>query len=158
MAGLGEREVEMSEPEGSRDRPGGVEYERVGEEYMEQRRLQRGAAGWVLLMGLGIAYVISGEFAGWNFGLAEGGWGGLLIATVLMAVMYTAMVFALAELSTIIPTAGGGYAVGEALKLMFVITAIAVAALVVFVLGMIPQFDPANLFDIKPTDAAGASA
>lgn len=199
----------------------GVEYENVGSEYLEHRQLQRGAAGWVLLMGLGIAYVISGEFAGWNFGLAEGGWGGLLIATVLMAVMYTAMVFALAELSTIIPTAGGGYAfarramgpwggfmtgvailieyaitpaaivtfigaaveafigfggpivylifyaifvgillygVGEALKLMFVITAVAVAALLIFVVGMIPQFDPANLFDIQPTGAAGASA
>ena len=199
----------------------GVEYENVGAEYLEQRQLQRGAAGWVLLMGLGIAYVISGEFAGWNFGLAEGGWGGLLIATVLMAIMYTAMVFSLAELSTIIPTAGGGYAfarramgpwggfmtgtailieyvltpaaivtfigaaveaflgfggwivylvfyaifvglllygVGEALKLMFAITAVAVVALIVFVVGMIPHFDPANLFNIEPTNAAGASA
>src|SRR5215213_258840 len=98
----------MSESE--RRKTQGAEYENVGSEYLEQRQLQKGAAGWVLLMGLGIAYVISGEFAGWNFGLAEGGWGGLLIATVLMAVMYTAMVFALAELSTIIPTAGGGYA------------------------------------------------
>src|ERR687893_400931 len=35
--------------------------------------------------------------------------GGLLIATVLMATMYTTMVFALAELSSTIPTAGGGY-------------------------------------------------
>ena len=87
----------------------GVEYEDVGSEYLEQRRLQKGAAGWVLLAGLGVAYVISGDFAGWNFGLAQGGWGGLLIATVLMATMYTAMVFALAELSSTTPTAGGGY-------------------------------------------------
>ncbi len=85
----------------------GMEYEDVGSEYLEQRRLQKGAAGWVLLAGLGVAYVISGDFAGWNFGLAQGGWGGLLIATVLMATMYTAMVFALAELSSTIPTAGG---------------------------------------------------
>src|SRR3712207_3383722 len=76
---------------------------------MEQRQLQKGAAGWVLLAGLGVAYVISGDAAGWHFGLGEGGWGGLLIATVLMATMYTAMVFALAELSSTIPTAGGGY-------------------------------------------------
>ena len=87
----------------------GVEYENVGEEYLEQRQLRKGAAGWVLLAGLGVAYVISGDFAGWNFGLATGGWGGLLIATVLMAIMYTAMVFSLAELSSTIPTAGGGY-------------------------------------------------
>ena len=87
----------------------GAEYENVDTEYMEQRQLQSGAAGWVLLAGLGVAYVISGDFAGWNFGLAEGGWGGLLIATLLMATMYTAMVFSLAELSSTIPTAGGGY-------------------------------------------------
>ena len=83
-----------------------AEYENVGQDYMEQRQLQKGAAGWVLLAGLGVAYVISGDFAGWNFGLAEGGWGGLLIATLLMATMYTAMVFGLAELSSTIPTAG----------------------------------------------------
>jgi ethanolamine permease len=221
MAGLGEREVEMSEPEGRRERPGGVEYERVGEEYMEQRQLQKGAAGWVLLAGLGVAYVISGEFAGWNFGLAEGGWGGLLIATILMALMYTAMVYSLAELSAAIPVAGAGYGfarramgvwggfltgtaivieyaiapaaivafigayvesligfggplvylifyaifigmflygTGEALRLMFIITAVAVAAIVVFVVGMIPNFDPANMFNIAPTNAAGASS
>src|SRR3712207_7704101 len=45
--------------------------------------------------GLGIAYVISGDYAGWSFGIAEGGWGGLLIATILMGLMYTAMIFSL---------------------------------------------------------------
>ena len=87
----------------------GADYENVGSDYMEQRQLRKGAAGWVLLAGLGVAYVISGDFAGWHFGLGVGGWGGLLIATVLMATMYTTMVFALAELSSTIPTAGGGY-------------------------------------------------
>jgi ethanolamine permease len=210
-----------SEPEGRRERPGGVEYERVDREYMEQRQLQKGAAGWVLLVGLGVAYVISGEFAGWNFGLAEGGWGGLLVATILMAIMYTAMVYSLAELSAAIPVAGAGYGfarramgvwggfltgtaivieyaiapaaivafigayvesligfggplvylifyaifigmflygTGEALRLMFIITAVAVTAIVVFVIGMIPHFDLANMFNIAPTDAAGASS
>ena len=82
-------------------------------DYHEKRQLQQGAAGWVLLAGLGVAYVISGDFAGWNFGLAEGGWGGMLIATVLMATMYTCMVFSLAELSSTISTAGGGYGFGR---------------------------------------------
>ena len=97
----------MSE-RGRRSRQG-ADYENVGSEYLEQRQLQKGAAGWVLLAGLGVAYVISGDFAGWNFGLAEGGWGGMLVATLLMGTMYTAMIFALAELSSTIPTAGGGY-------------------------------------------------
>jgi ethanolamine permease len=47
--------------------------------------------------------------------------------------------------------------VGEALKLTFAITAIAVVALIVFVVAMIPEFDSSNLTDIAPTDAAGAS-
>jgi ethanolamine permease len=87
----------------------GFEYEQVGSEYMDQRQLKSGAAGWLLLAGLGVAYVISGDFAGWNFGLAEGGWGGLLIATILMATMYTAMVFGLAEMASALPVAGAGY-------------------------------------------------
>lgn len=87
----------------------GVEAERVEAGYLERRRLRTGTAGWVLLAGLGVSAVISGDYAGWNFGLAQGGFGGLLIAVVLMAVMYTAMVFGLAELGSALPTAGGGY-------------------------------------------------
>jgi hypothetical protein len=44
VAGYREREVEMSDS-GERRRAQGAEYENVGEEYLEQRRLQRGAAG-----------------------------------------------------------------------------------------------------------------
>jgi ethanolamine permease len=82
---------------------------KVGSEYFQQRELKKGAAGWVLLVGLGVAYVISGDYAGWNFGLAQGGWGGMFLATLLMATMYLCMCFSLAELSSMIPTAGGGY-------------------------------------------------
>jgi ethanolamine permease len=200
---------------------GSVDYEKVDSDYLDKRQLKRGVAGWILLAGLGVSYVISGDFAGWNFGLEQGGFGGLLIATVLMAVMYTFMVFGVAELSAAIPTAGGGYGfarramgplggfltgtailleyaiapaaiaifiggyvgeltgldgplvyaafyvvfigihllgAGEALKIMLVITAIAAAALLVFVVGMIPHFDWANLTDIAVNEqAAGAS-
>ena len=201
-----------------------VDYQQVNDDYHQHRQLKKGAAGWVLLAGLGVSYVISGDFAGWNFGLDEGGWGGLLIATVLMGVMYTCMVFGLAEMSSTLPTAGAGYGfarralgplggyatgvavlieyavapaaiavfiggyvealglfgltngwpiylvaflifiglhiwgVGEALKVMFAITAVAVLALIATVIGLIPHFDPANLTDIAVTDAAGASS
>ncbi|MCZ2818584.1 ethanolamine permease [Modestobacter sp. VKM Ac-2984] len=201
----------------------GVEAEAVDVGYLEKRQLRGGTAGWVLLAGLGVAAVISGDYAGWNFGLAEGGFGGLLIAVVLMAVMYSAMVFGLAELGSALPTAGGGYTfarralgpwggyatgvavlieyaiapaaiatfigayveslglfgitdgwwvylaayglfigihllgVGEALKVMLVIAAVAVAGLVLYLVGAVPAFDAANLTDIAPTDAAGAS-
>jgi len=189
------------------------------DDYLERRALRRGSAGWLLLTGLGVAYVVSGDFSGWNFGLAEGGFGGLAIAMVLMGLMYTCMVFALAELSSILPTAGGGYGfarralgplggfltgtailieyvlapaaisifigdyveslglfgltsgwpvylacfvifigihlwgVGEALRFSFVVTGIAVLALLVFAVGALPDFDASNLNDI-PVDAS----
>jgi len=84
-------------------------YDSVAQEYLQKRQLKQGAAGWILLAGLGVSYVISGDFAGWNFGLAQGGFGGMLIATVIMGIMYTCMVLSLAELSSSLPTAGGGY-------------------------------------------------
>jgi hypothetical protein len=52
------------------------------QEYLAKRQLKRGTAGWILLAVLGVSYVISGDFAGWNFGIAEAGWGGFAIAAV----------------------------------------------------------------------------
>tara|TARA_Y100000589_G_scaffold121763_2_gene116118 strand:+ start:2329 stop:3789 length:1461 start_codon:yes stop_codon:yes gene_type:complete len=81
----------------------------INHDYLAKRQLKKGTAGWVLLAGLGVSYVISGDFAGWNFGLAEAGWGGFAIAAVVMAIMYFALVLSLAEMSAAIPAAGGGY-------------------------------------------------
>ncbi len=86
-----------------------VEHSVSEEEYFAKRTLKKGAVGWLLLVGLGISYVISGDFAGWNFGLAQGGWGGMFIATVIVAFMYLCMSLAMSEMSTMLPTAGGGY-------------------------------------------------
>ncbi|MFD1831531.1 MULTISPECIES: ethanolamine permease [Streptomyces] len=80
-----------------------------GHDYLRRRSLRRGSAGPLLLAGLGVAYVVSGDYAGWNYGLAEGGFGGLAAATALMGLMYTCLVLSLAELSSVLPTAGGGY-------------------------------------------------
>ncbi|AFL69695.1 ethanolamine permease [Sulfurospirillum barnesii] len=81
----------------------------LNEEYLAKRQLKKGTAGWLLLAGLGISYVISGDFAGWNFGIAQAGWGGFLIASILMGTMYMLLVLSLAEMSAAIPAAGGGY-------------------------------------------------
>jgi ethanolamine permease len=202
----------------------GAEFHKEPSEYLAKRTLKRGTAGWLLLAGLGVSYVISGDYSGWNFGLAEGGFGGLLIAGVVIAGMYLAMVLGMAEMSSALPAAGGGYTfarralgpwggfatgtailieyaiapaaiatfigayveslglfgitdgwwvylavyllfigihlsgVGEALKVMFVITAIALAGLLIFTISAVGSFDAANLTDIAPTDAAGASS
>ncbi|WP_424214611.1 ethanolamine permease [Streptomyces sp. BI20] len=194
-------------------------------DYLRRRTLRRGSAGPLLLVGLGVAYVVSGDFSGWNVGLDKGGFGGLAIATALMGVMYACLVFSLAELSTILPTAGGGYGfarralgpwggfltgtailieyvlapaaivifigdyvaslrlfglssgwpvylacfvifigvhlwgVGEALRFSFVVTGIAVIALLVFAVAAFTEFDASRLTDI-PADptAVGSSS
>ncbi|MDZ7343899.1 MAG: amino acid permease, partial [candidate division KSB1 bacterium] len=91
-----------------RVRRGNIQYDHVESSYFENRKLRR-SAGWVLLWALGVGAVISGDYFGWNFGLAAGGFGGLLIATALIAMMYVSMVYCIAELSTALPHAGGFY-------------------------------------------------
>lgn len=206
--------------------PGDASPEASGTDaYLHRRTLRRGSAGWLLLTGLGVAYVVSGDFSGWNIGLSKGGFGGLAAAMVLMGVMYACLVFALAELSAILPTAGGGYGfarralgtwggfltgtailieyilapaaialfigdyveslglfgltsgwpvylacfaifigihlwgVGEALRFSLVVTAIAVAALLIFAVGAFTEFDASRLNDIPAdTSAFGSSS
>jgi ethanolamine permease len=69
----------------------------------------RRTAGVFHLWAIGVGGVISGNFFGWQTGLLTGGFGGLLIATVLIAVMYVCLVFSIAELSAALPDAGGFY-------------------------------------------------
>lgn len=203
----------------------GAEEHLESADYLQKRQLKSGTAGWLLLAGLGVSYVISGDYSGWNFGLEQGGFGGLAIAAVIIAGMYLALVLGMAELSSALPAAGGGYTfarramgpwggfatgtailieyaiapaaiatfigayveslglfgitdgwwvylaayalfigihlagVGEALKVMFVITAIALVGLIVFAIAAIGHFDVANLTNMAVDDtAAGASS
>jgi ethanolamine permease len=57
----------------------GVSYTEQSKDYFEKRQLTRSAGVWGL-WGLAIAAVISGDVSGWNFGVAAGGFGGLLVA------------------------------------------------------------------------------
>jgi ethanolamine permease len=56
---------------------------------------------------LGIAIAISGNTAGWNYGLAVGGWGGMLVAALAMVVLFLGLTQTLAELAASLPDAGG---------------------------------------------------
>jgi len=98
----------MSENENEKVRSGSASYTNVDDAYLEARQLKK-SAGWGLLWALGVGAVISGDFFGWNFGLAAAGFGGLLIATFVIAVMYFCMVFSIAEMSSALPHAGGFY-------------------------------------------------
>jgi ethanolamine permease len=87
---------------------GSVTYQEVGEEYFEKRGLRRHAGVWSL-WALGVGAVISGDYYGWNFGLDVGGFGGLLIATAVIAVMYYGLCYSIAEMSPALPHTGGAY-------------------------------------------------
>ncbi len=63
----------------------------------------------LMLWGLGVGYVISGMYFGWNLGLAEGGTLGMAIATVVVAVMYITFTLGYTELACAIPKAGGAF-------------------------------------------------
>ncbi len=92
--------------------PRGITYQKADPDYFEQRGLKRFAGAWSL-WALGVGAVISGDFFGWNFGLAAGGFGGLLVATAVVAVMYIGMCFSIAEMSPALPHTGGAYSFGR---------------------------------------------
>ena len=69
--------------------------------------LKAGALHWLQVAGLGIAIAISGNVVGWNYGLAIGGWGGMLLAALAMVVLFVGLTQTLAELAVAVPGAGG---------------------------------------------------
>lgn len=62
-----------------------------------------------MLWGLGVGYVISGMYFGWNLGLEQGGTLGLGIATFFIIILYVTFTFSYAELACAIPKAGGAF-------------------------------------------------
>ncbi|MCK6449830.1 MAG: ethanolamine permease [Alphaproteobacteria bacterium] len=125
------------------DSSGGVSYTQVDPDYFAKRSLRRHARVWSL-WALGVGAVISGHFSGWNLGLAAGGFGGMVIATVFITIMYLGLCFCIAEMSPALPHTGGaysfsrtamgpwgGFVTGLAENLEFVLT----PAVIVFFIG-----------------------
>jgi ethanolamine permease len=98
----------MADMAGKPQASGGVAYRKADADYFAKRGLQRYAGVWSL-WALGVGAVISGHFSGWNLGFAAGGWGGLFIASILIAVMYLGLVFSIAEMSPALPHTGAAY-------------------------------------------------
>ncbi len=76
--------------------------------WFAQRTLKRHARV-LQLWALGVGAVISGDFFGWNFGFVSGGFGGMMLALVIMTVLYVGLSFSLAEMSPALPHSGGAY-------------------------------------------------
>ena len=79
---------------------------------MTQDNQLKRTLGPVMLWGLGVGYVISGMYFGWNLGLPAGGTLGLAIATFFIAIMYVTFTFSYTELACAIPKAGGAFDYG----------------------------------------------
>lgn len=88
--------------------PGGVTYQKVDASYFEDRKLQRHAGFFTLWM-LGVGAVIAGEYSGWNLGLSQGGFGGMLIATVIIGFLYVCLCYSIGEMTAALPHTGGAY-------------------------------------------------
>ena len=139
-----------------RRKVGSVAYQEAGEGYFAKRGLKRHAAFWSL-WSLGVAAVISGDFYGWNLGLSVGGFGGLLIANIVIVIMYYGLCFSIAEMSPALPHTGGaysfarsamgpwgGFVTGLAENMEYVIT----PAVVVGAMGLLMQAVVVALFKV----------
>jgi ethanolamine permease len=97
----------------SKNTVSGVTYTKAEDGYFEKRTLKRSAGFWGI-WGLGVAAVISGEFSGWNLGVADAGFGGMAIAVVIVIVMYFTMLFSIGEMAAALPHTGGAYSFARA--------------------------------------------
>lgn len=61
---------------------------------------------WRSIATIGIAIVVAGQFAGWNYGLSYG-WVNMVAAAVLMLIFYLGLLQGLAEMAATWPSAGG---------------------------------------------------
>lgn len=107
-----------------------------------------------LLWGLGVGYVISGMYFGWNLGLEKGGTLGMGLATLAIIVMYVCFSLSYAELACAIPKAGGafdytnralgknwGFLAGMAQNIEFIFAPPAIAVGIgSYINGILPQF------------------
>jgi len=65
--------------------------------------LRQGTLTWVNVTSLGVAIAISGNFSGWNYGLGEGGFGGMWVAALAMCLLFLCLTRCLAEMATALP-------------------------------------------------------
>ena len=91
---------------------GSITYRDAEQGYFEKRGLKRYAGVWSL-WALGVGAVISGDFSGWNLGVGQAGFGGFLIAVIIITIMYLGLCYSIAEMSPALPHTGGAYSFGR---------------------------------------------
>jgi ethanolamine permease len=63
----------------------------------------------IMVWGLGVGYVISGNYFGWNLGLEKGGTLGMAVALFFVIMLYITFTFSYTELACAIPKSGGAF-------------------------------------------------
>ena len=76
---------------------------------MDDQQVLKRTLSPLMLWGLGVGYVISGMYFGWNLGLEKGGTLGLAVATFFIIILYLTFTFSYTELACAIPKAGGAF-------------------------------------------------
>lgn len=69
--------------------------------------------GPIHIWALGVGIVLVGEFMGWNFAVAKGGTLGAIIACWVMGVLFISLVMVNTEIGSVLPEAGGQYAMAK---------------------------------------------
>ena len=82
------------------------------DDFQKKSGLRKAFSG-IHLWGVGVGTVIAGTFFGWNYGVELSGAFGFIIATLIVSVFYILLTKVFAELSTMLPYAGGPYAYGR---------------------------------------------
>src|SRR5271154_1684837 len=83
-------------------------YQTRSQAWFDKRLLKR-HAGVLHLWALGVGAVISGDFFGWNYGFAAGGFGGMLAALLIVTILYICLCTSIAEMTAALPHTGGAY-------------------------------------------------
>jgi ethanolamine permease len=69
--------------------------------------------GPIHIWALGVGIVLVGEFMGWNFTIAKGGSLGSIIACWIIGLLFIALIMITTEMGSVIPEAGGQYAMAK---------------------------------------------
>ena len=153
----------------------------LAQEIHSKTELRR-SLGPLSVWGMGVGYVISGMYFGWNLGLPQSGPYGMLVATAAITLMYVCFVLSYSELAAAIPRAGGvfvysqralgafaGFIAGLAQNIEFVFAPPAIAAAIgaymniffpginptAFAIGAYVLFTALNIWGVRESAAFG---
>lgn len=105
--------------------------------------------GPIHIWALGVGIVLVGEFMGWNFAVAKGGSLGAIIACWVIGLLYVSLSMVTTEMGSVIPEAGGQYAMAK--YLLGPLAAFNIGLMLVFEYVMLESADALVVGEILKT-------